>query len=269
MAERMPDYEERYCAFIDILGFRNFVKGLHRASDAVALRDVMRKIHAPTSGPTVSWEVDFRAQSISDAIAISTTTLDSGLYRIFEAIEKLALDLLREGYFIRGGLVRGDLYHDGSMVFGDALVRAYELEKTIARYPRVVISKEVMKNIEALGVGLFADGKKRFDAFIQQADDGPYYVHVLRTVATEVHRVQTENLNKRPEDQTPLADYAHMQKMIQQRLDESAYEPRHFEKVQWFARYWTRCVPYGAPTFTSITGPGMYAPKWQTDLPAD
>jgi len=120
-----------------------------------------------------------------------------------------------------------------------------------------------------MGVGFFADGKKRFDDFIQQADDGPYYVHVLRTGESEVHRIQTDNLNKRPEDQTPLADYAHMQSMIQKRLDEAAYEPGHFEKVQWFAKYWTRCIPYGAPTFTSITGPGMYAPKWQTNAPPD
>jgi hypothetical protein len=255
MYERMPNYEERYCAFIDILGFRNFVKGLLGASDAAALRDVLHKIHAPAGDPTVSWDIDFRAQSISDAIAISTTTM--GLYRLLEAIEKLAVDLLREGYFIRGGLVCGSLYHDDSMVFGDAFVRAYDLERTIARYPRVIISKEVMQNIQSMGVGFFADGKKRYDAFIQQADDGPYYVHVLRTVADEIQRVQIENLNKRPEEQTQLADYAHMQDMIQRRLDEAAYEPRHFEKVQWFAKYWRTFVPYGVSGFKTLTGPGM------------
>jgi hypothetical protein len=201
MATRTPNYEDRFCAFIDILGFRTLVKGLHNASDAAMLRDVMRKIHAPANGPTMSWDVDFRAQSISDAIAISTMPL--GLYDLLEAIEKLAIDLLREGYFIRGALVRGHLYHDASMVFGDALVRAYELEQTIARYPRVIISKEVMQNIESQRGGLFfAELNQRFDPFIQQADDGPYYVHVLRNVSAEIYRVQVENLNKMPQDQT-------------------------------------------------------------------
>src|SRR3974390_2378626 len=119
MTERAPNYEDRYCAFIDILGFRDLIKRLHHPNDAVAVRDAMRKIHAPARRPTVSWDIDCRAQSISDAIAISTTTLDSGLYRILEAIEKLAVDLLREGYFIRGALVRGRLYQDSSMVFGE------------------------------------------------------------------------------------------------------------------------------------------------------
>ena len=189
----------------------------------------MRKMHAPTSGPTVSWDVDFRAQSISDAIAISTTP--TGLYRLLEAIEKLAIDLLREGYFFRGALVYGHLYHDASMVFGDALVRAYELEKTIARYPRVIISREVMKNIESQASGLFfAELRQRFDPFIQQADDGPYYVHVLRTVAADINRVQVENLNKKAEDQTQLTDYAKMQDMIQRQLDRVCLRTSSFRK---------------------------------------
>jgi hypothetical protein len=213
----------------------------------------------------VNRDIDFRAQSISDAIAISTTPL--GLYRIFESIEKLAVDLLREGYFIRGALVCGPLYHDSSMVFGKALVRAYELETTIARYPRVIISKEVIENIKAMGrgLGLFADEKKRFEAFVQQAEDGPYYVHVLRTVAADIHRVQIENLNKKPQDQITLSDYAKMQDMIQKRLDEAVYEPRHFEKVQWFAKYWRTFVPYGVSGFKTLTGPGMDKIEWTTN----
>jgi hypothetical protein len=122
MHERTPSYEERYCAFIDILGFRNLVKGIHNSRDAAALREAMRKMHAPASGPDATEGIDFRAQSISDAIAISTAP--SGLYELLEAIEKLAIDLVREGYFIRGALVFGYLYHDASMAFGDALVRA-------------------------------------------------------------------------------------------------------------------------------------------------
>jgi hypothetical protein len=46
--------------------------------------------------------------------------------------------------------VRGLLYHDASMVFGEALVRAYELESTIARIPHVIIGKEVMGDIESI-----------------------------------------------------------------------------------------------------------------------
>jgi hypothetical protein len=76
--------------------------------------------------------------------------------------------------------------------------------------------------------------------------------------------VQVENLNKRPQDQTQLTDYAHMQEMIQKRLDEAAYEPRHFEKVQWFAKYWRTFVPYGVSGFETLTGPGLNKIDWTT-----
>jgi hypothetical protein len=101
------------------------------------------------------------------------------------------------------------------MVFGEALVRAYELESTIARFPRVVISKEVMGDINRKGTGLFSEEKRKFDPFIEQADDGPYYVHVLRKITAEIQSVQLENLNKRPEEQIRLAEYAQMQDLIQ------------------------------------------------------
>jgi hypothetical protein len=87
------------------------------------------------------------------------------------------------------------------MVFGEALVRAYELESTIARFPRVVISKEVMGDINRKGTGLFSEEKRKFDPFIEQADDGPYYVHELRKITAEIQSVQLEKLNKRPEEQ--------------------------------------------------------------------
>jgi hypothetical protein len=68
--------------------------------------------------------------------------------------------------------------------------RAYELESTIARFPRVVISKEVMGDINRKGTGLFSEEKRKFDPFNEQADDGPYYVHVLRKITAEIQSVQ-------------------------------------------------------------------------------
>lgn len=256
-AVRSPNYEIRYCAFIDILGFRELVREIRNSSEAAVLRDVMRKIHAPVGASSVSWEIDFRAQSISDAVAVSTVAMEPGLVRIMSAIEELALDLLREGYFIRGALVKGHLYHDASMVFGEALVRAYDLETTVARYPRVVVAKEVMDDINELSRGLFEDVPNRVMPYIRQSDDGPYFVHVLRTVAERVSQMHVNNLNKPPKEQERLEDYERMQDMVQKRLDEAVYQPRHFEKVQWFALYWRKFVPFGVSGFKTLTGPGM------------
>jgi hypothetical protein len=143
------------------------------------------------------------------------------------------------------------------MVFGEALVRAYELETTVARYPRVVVSKEVMDDVNQLSRGLFRDSPNRIKPYIEQAEDGPYFVHVLRTVSETVSRVQIANLNKPPKDQEQLVDYQRIQDMTQKRLDEAAYTPKHFEKVQWFAFYWRKFVPYGVSGFRTLVGPGL------------
>jgi hypothetical protein len=129
--------------------------------------------HSPTNPDSKSWHVDFRAQSISDAVAISTVANLDGLIRLFMAIENLAVELLKEGYFIRGALVRGKLYHDDRMVFGEALIRAYELENTIVRFPRVIVVRDVMQDIEEGCSGFFTDRKSDFERHLEQADDGP------------------------------------------------------------------------------------------------
>jgi hypothetical protein len=259
-------YVDRYCAFIDILGFQRLIAGLKGTDEQfLVLREALKKIHAPFGQPTVSWNIDFRAQSISDAVAISTLATDGGLVQLFQVIETLAVDLLKEGYFIRGALTKGKLYQNDTMVFGQALVRAYELEKnTVARYPRVMITRDVMADIDKFCKGFLAYRRQAFTSYITQADDGPYFVHVLRTISANVERVRIENMNKQPKEHESLDEYQRMQDMIQKRLDEATENPRHFEKIQWFALYWRKFVPYDVTGFKTITGPGMDRIEWTT-----
>jgi hypothetical protein len=86
--EPQQGYVDQYCAFIDILGFRGLISGLKGTDDQfLALREVLKKVHAPVGQPTVNFSIDFRAQSISDAVAISTLGTDQGLVRLFQVIE--------------------------------------------------------------------------------------------------------------------------------------------------------------------------------------
>jgi hypothetical protein len=47
---------------------------------------------------------------------------------------------------------------------------------------------------------------------------------------------------------------------IQRRLNESFDEPKHFEKVQWFARYWNKFF-YRIEGLTPIQGPDVAADR--------
>lgn len=81
------------------------------------------------------------------------------------------------------------------MVFGEALIRAYELENNVVRFPRVMVTRDVMQDIDESNSGLFAGQPNIYRPHIEQADDGPHYVHVLRMVQSTVAKLQTENLN--------------------------------------------------------------------------
>src|SRR6476620_10610175 len=127
MAE--PEYNERYCAFIDMLGFGELISNLQYGGTPLhALRDLLSKVHnPPATNAGALARSDFRAQSISDAVALSAATNAAGLGAIIHSVNQLAVDLLTQGFFIRGALVKDRLYHDDKMVFGNALVRAFRL----------------------------------------------------------------------------------------------------------------------------------------------
>ena len=250
-------YEERYCAFVDILGFRTLISTLDSDPLVVGkIRDLLRLVYGGDNEPDYP-QLDFHAadlryQSISDAVCVSTKCNAAGLLYMFAALERLALRMLSEGYFTRGAIVKGRLYHDQDMAFGNALVTAYELEFTVARFPRIMISRQVAIELERyLSHEAYAN---LFENSVKRATDGPYYLHVLKSFTVFGG-----------DDDTTLTDMdiltrAHATALqIQERLDASVDNPSHFEKVQWFANYWNVTVRAleGGP-IRSITGPGLF-----------
>jgi hypothetical protein len=176
-----PEYGQRYCAFIDILGFSALIEKLDVGSTPLStLRDLLSKVHnpPPTEGAS-SPRADFRAQSISDAVALSAAVVPSGLGAIIHSINQLAVDLLKQGFFIRGALVKDTLYHDDKTVFGKALLRAYSLESTIVRYPRVMVMREVVEDIRAID-------ETTYEQLLRRSEDGPMFIHVLRAIEMAV-----------------------------------------------------------------------------------
>lgn len=51
------------------------------------------------------------------------------------------------GWLLRGGITIGDFYINDTIVWGPALLRAYELEDKIANYPRVLIDTNIVSEL--------------------------------------------------------------------------------------------------------------------------
>ena len=145
-------YEDRIVAFIDILGFSDMVAGteadVHKLRHlTTALDELYNKIWL--------WEADgsyspFAFTQFSDSIVISSLadSPDS-----FEMLMQLLIGIMelvdKYDILVRGGIARGSLIHDTTMLVGPAMVRAYELESKKAVYPRIILEKGLKEQLEA------------------------------------------------------------------------------------------------------------------------
>jgi hypothetical protein len=69
-------------------------------------------------------------------------------------MQKIQGKLMAEyGVFIRGSIVKGNLYTNKNFLFGNGLISAYEIENELAVYPRIIVEyglvKEVIELVEA------------------------------------------------------------------------------------------------------------------------
>jgi hypothetical protein len=179
------DYEDRIVAFVDVLGFNDLVDS--SKDDVKALRNITSALSTLYEW-IWQWEADgtdssFAFTQFSDSVVLSALadTQDS-----FEMLLQLMLGIVdiaySNGIIVRGGIARGKLIHDREMVVGPAMVDAYLLESTIAKYPRIVISEE-LKNEFEVNLQEYVDSQPNlseipgFNKIFKQDDvDGLWYM---------------------------------------------------------------------------------------------
>jgi hypothetical protein len=69
---------------------------------------------------------------------------------------------------------------------------------------------------------------------LRRADDGPWHIHVLRSL--ELLYEQPGKVLTTPHRDSTF--FTECQIRISARLSHAVDNPRHFEKVKWFANYW-------------------------------
>jgi len=154
MEERFKKFNEKYVvAFLDILGFGNYVKGLNdenKIKGIINFLNILKKLEKPykeesNSGFTIKLGyVNFSDSVIVYApINLESPILNSILNLLFVNVGFIQAATLESfGLPIRGGISTGRFY-DENIFFGDGLVNAYELESKEAKHPRVIIDKNL------------------------------------------------------------------------------------------------------------------------------
>jgi hypothetical protein len=81
---------------------------------------------------------------------------------------------LSSGILLRGAMCIDDLHVEEDIVFGPALVKAYQLEASVAVFPRIVVDAKscLLHGTEELT-------PPQFDQYVQRGDDGAYFIDYL------------------------------------------------------------------------------------------
>lgn len=137
--------ELNFVAFIDLLGFSEMV--LYDCKQSPGKRiyvEKLKKLHDETA--TSFQEKGYQITQFSDSIVISAPFKnDCQLFSAFiQEIAEYQYKLFSDGFLCRGGIAHGKHFIDGTFLFSDGLISAYRLENSKARFPRIILSDDLL-----------------------------------------------------------------------------------------------------------------------------
>jgi len=225
------DYEERFVAFIDIVGFKDLIKrsiGPIRSVTPAEIREALEVPQPIGSDKIILSQIGdisdsgHRMATFSDCIAITTIPTEKGLMHLLHHVSQIGFKLIRMKILCRGGITRGLIYHDDKAIFGPAMINAVEMEKNDAKYPRIILNSDIVQ------YGHQSTINKIFKRFVLEDDDGWYFVHTLRVL-----RMIMDCEMEPPYDICEMC--SEIDKHIRMELDRLSGKER--EKVLWFKKY--------------------------------
>ena len=171
-----------FVTFIDLLGFSNMVKTDLEAPDGKEqyVNKLMR-VHQNTR-QLEDGAMKLHMIQFSDSIVLATPFNKNNFSAFLKMISQYQFDLFCEGILARGGVAYGrHYYHDGFM-YSLGLIEAYKLETRTAKYPRIVVSKDLFSLI-------YGDGKAEPDLCVMEENDGQLFVdYFMHATAESVHK---------------------------------------------------------------------------------
>jgi hypothetical protein len=146
-------YSHALLSFVDILGFRSLVA----RSSAEEVFQRLRRANALTVQRFGSKSKMDKSShfAFSDSIVVATPVGRAwGASRIlarllFDAqiLGRWQFLLAREDIFVRGGVTLGDIFTSPGMIFGPALIAAYDLETANAKWPIIAIDPQLIDRL--------------------------------------------------------------------------------------------------------------------------
>ncbi len=207
-------FVNHFVAFVDLLGFSEMVAHDAKASPGDRLFvEKLFEVNREIESKIASSGRRFSLTQFSDSIVISLPLDQSAVYEFISVVSSYQLLLLSRGLLCRGGISYGKHFSSGSFIFSDALITAYKLESQQAKFPRILVSEDLVQ--------LFDIDKTRLNEILIREDDGAVFVNYLkegaraevdvlgyvRNVARSIGRSETPSVKEKIRWLTQYADF--------------------------------------------------------------
>jgi len=228
-----PIMRESFVVFLDVLGFKDLVLDAESHDEVDGL--LKKFYHAVSKNLSIIKPKEgmdrHKVRTFTDNVLISWPVREEGEIEysslIYSASE-FQLKLLLEGFFVRGGAVKGPIYVDEEFIFGPALIKAYQLESKKAKYPRIVLSEEVLKKVMDYSKHYGDKRKSPFNFELLIDKDSEIFINYLELCLTGALLGHTE---------IQLRILTKHKELIERQLERYRYDVPVLEKYQWLANY--------------------------------
>jgi hypothetical protein len=158
-----------YVAFLDVLGFAKMVEDDIAGDDHPYLVKLF-KCHQ-SAAQIFSDDPNCTLTQFSDSIVISKPFDPKGFVWFATRVARYQRLLLDDELLCRGGMAVNKHFSNGSFTFSAGVIDAYRVESNTARYPRVVISPDV--------IDLLYPHRSKIPAVLAEEDDGLLFIDYL------------------------------------------------------------------------------------------
>ncbi|PTX58385.1 hypothetical protein C8N46_11430 [Kordia periserrulae] len=250
-------YENRLIAFIDILGFKEIVRSSEKDDSKIeflySVLDYLKSWETSESWSSQLVEIEEDAQkkgvenfdirdktnstSFSDSIVVSVKVENNVNEMASTLIVNLAYIgaiLFEKGILFRGGLTIGNLIHnENGTVFGQGLIDAYQLESNNAKFPRIVLSDKLLKQLN------YPLETKRnrypYHQYLERFNDGCVGFHQM------IYFQVIESWIEMTDEKIKIS-LGKIRKVIVNGLDTSFENPSVFEKFKWLKEQYNKLI---------------------------
>lgn len=241
-------YQDRYVAFLDILGFKDFIARSARGDDRISPSLIYAALnirHASVINNFLSLtgiqdpeEYDFLVHSFSDCVVASCKKTPQGLALLTFFCWSASSDWLSKKFLSRGGIASGKLVHqvdgtDGHILFGPAFIAAYKIESEISDFPRIIFSKEVRQDWNAIYDSCEDGWVEKTVSLTTAFDDGPAGIDLFAHLHDNALASGNQSFKK---------DVGQFQQALLIHAEETCDSPYFFRKVKWLIERFNEAV---------------------------